>query len=35
MLQRIDDPTRPARKVVLEGQLVIRGSSRGPDGGRG
>ena len=35
MLQRIDDPSRPARKVVLEGQLVIRGSSRGPDGRRG
>lgn len=32
MLQRIEDPDRPARKVVLEGQLVVRGSSRGPDG---
>ena len=35
MLQRMDDPERPARKVVLEGQLVIRGSSRGPDGIKG
>ena len=27
LLQRIQDPGRPARKVILQGQLVIRGSS--------
>jgi len=29
MLQRMADPQRPPRKVVLAGQLVLRGSSRG------
>jgi LacI family fructose operon transcriptional repressor len=28
LLQRMQDPDRPARKVVLEGRLIVRGSSR-------
>jgi LacI family fructose operon transcriptional repressor len=27
LLQRVENPTRPARKVILQGQLVVRGSS--------
>lgn len=30
LLQRMQDPERPARQVVLEGALVVRGSSAGP-----
>lgn len=30
LLQRMQDPARPARRVVLEGELVVRGSSAGP-----
>ncbi|WCM93860.1 LacI family transcriptional regulator [Acidovorax sp. NCPPB 2350] len=29
LLQRMQDPARPARRVVLEGELVVRGSSAG------
>ena len=29
LLQRMQDPTRPLRQVVLEGALVVRGSSAG------
>lgn len=30
LLQRMADPQRPVRQVVLEGELVVRGSSAGP-----
>ncbi|WP_208911826.1 substrate-binding domain-containing protein, partial [Paracidovorax avenae] len=30
LLQRMQDPARPARRVVLEGELVVRGSSARP-----
>ncbi|WP_159316960.1 substrate-binding domain-containing protein, partial [Raoultella terrigena] len=32
LLQRMQEPARPARRVVLEGELVVRGSSAGPRG---
>lgn len=30
LMQRLDEPERPVRRVLLEGELVARGSSRGP-----
>lgn len=31
LLQRVLNPTRPTRQVILKGQLLVRGSSRGND----
>lgn len=30
LLQRMQDPDRPARQIMLEGELIVRGSSRQP-----